>query len=431
MKANKILALLLLLILVLTALPARELSIEDALDLAMSSSLQMQNARLELDSLKRQSEDAWGTFLPSMTATGTLGHNNRYNSKMANQNPGPFALVSFEFSFSFNMAMVTGIQATRQSYQNGLLSYEEARAKLRVNIEKLYYAIVLQEESLRIKRDTLQVQKERMEQAQTDYDNGYVPELYVLQTQVSYQNSMPEIEQAELSLAQNKRSFAFLIGLDINEKIDLTDRIDQKMVTLNEEELLSSLAMRYDLGAITNAGKLLDLQKKALQQQTYLPSFVLSASHKPYLNKIEGDNWVTLDNWIDQGSVTLTVAYNLTNLLPTSSNQQNIKKIRESRKQLDIQYAMAEESARMEVLTLIDKIRTNREQIENFERTVSLAESSYEMTKKSYENGTSDYLDLKDAENSLNQARLGKLSSEYDYLTALIDLEYATQQTIR
>ncbi len=429
MKANKILALLLLLILVLTALPARELSIEDALDLAMSSSLQMQNARLELDSLKRQSEDAWGTFLPSMTAAAIIKQANRLNSD--SPVPDPSLIFSFNFSFTFNPAMATGIKATKQSYQNGLLSYEEARAKLRVNIEKLYYAIVLQEESLKIKRDTLQVQKERMEQAQTDYDNGYVPELYVLQTQVSYQNAMPEIEQAELSLAQNKRSFAFLIGLDINEEIVLTDRIDQKMVTLNEEELLSSLAMRYDLGAITNAGKLLDLQKKALQQQTYLPSIKLDASHVPTLQAIDGDNWVTTNNYTDNGSVSLTIAYDLTGLFPTSSNQQNIKKLKESKKQLDIQYAMAEESARMEVLTLIDKIRTNREQIENFERTVSLAESSYEMTKKSYENGTSDYLDLKDAENSLNQARLGRLSSEYDYLTALIDLEYATQQTIR
>lgn len=429
MKANKIVSLLILIALIITSLPARDISVDEAVDLALNSSLQMESAKLELASLKRQSKDSWGTLLPSINATGTLGKNNRYSPSYPENDP--FLNFNFSFSFSFSPAMITSIKATKQSYLNGLLTYEQAKAELKVDVEKLYYAIVLLEESLNIQKNSLQIKKDRMDQARIDYENGFVPEIYVLNTEVTYENAKPEVDEVELSLAANKRSFAFLLGLDINEEINLTDPVDLKIVDIEEDKMLDNIGMRYDLSSITNSAKLINLNRRALREQAFLPSFNLSASHSPYIN-IDGDNWTKSKNYIDaSGKVTLTVAYNLTNLFPQSSVQQNIKKLNETEKNLNVQYRMAEEGAKIEILSLLDRIKTTKEQISNFDRTVQLAEKSYAMTEESYNNGTTDYLTLKDSEYALEQAKLGRLSSQFDYLSALIDLEYATQQNIR
>lgn len=45
------------------------------------------------------------------------------------------------------------------------------------------------------------------------------------------------------------------------------------------------------------------------------------------------------------------------------------------------------------------------------------------MSAKSYRNGTTELLDLRDAENSLNQAKLGQLNQKMNYINALMDLE--------
>ena len=429
MKANKIVLFMILLLLAIAVLPARSISVDEAVNLALSSSLQMENAKLELDSLKRQSKDSWGTLLPTMRVSGTLAK--AENPATYQEFSNTSANLAFNFSFNFSPAMITSIRATKQSYINGLLTYEQAKAEMKVNVEKLYYAIVLQEEALKIKQDSLQIKKDRMDQALTDFENGYVPELYVLNTQVTYQNAKPEVDEAELSLAANKRNFAFLLGLDISEEITLTDTIDQDMVEINEATLLDNIAMRHDLSSIANSAKLLKLNKRALKESAFLPAVAVTGAYGQALGVIKDDNWLDLDNYIETKSLSVTVAYDLANLFPQSSTRQNLKKIKETENQLSIQYRMAEEGARLEVLSLFDKLQTTKEQIENFDRTVRLAESSYKMTQESYNNGTSDYLDLKDAENSLAQARLGRLSSQYDYLSALIDLEYATNQNIR
>jgi outer membrane protein TolC len=59
------------------------------------------------------------------------------------------------------------------------------------------------------------------------------------------------------------------------------------------------------------------------------------------------------------------------------------------------------------------------------ELNVSIAEKAYRLTEQGYRAGTIEYLDLKDAENDLLQARLGVLTEKFNYLNTLLDLEAA------
>ena len=56
-------------------------------------------------------------------------------------------------------------------------------------------------------------------------------------------------------------------------------------------------------------------------------------------------------------------------------------------------------------------------------RNVTLAQRAYDMTARSYRNGTTELLDLRDAEASLNQAKLGQINQKFQYISALMDLE--------
>ena len=47
------------------------------------------------------------------------------------------------------------------------------------------------------------------------------------------------------------------------------------------------------------------------------------------------------------------------------------------------------------------------------------------MTREAYRNGTAELLSLRDAEAQLIQARLSLASEKYNYLSNLLDLEYA------
>ena len=56
-------------------------------------------------------------------------------------------------------------------------------------------------------------------------------------------------------------------------------------------------------------------------------------------------------------------------------------------------------------------------------RNVTLAQKAYDMTVRSYRNGTTERLDLRDTESSLDQAKLGLVNQKFQYISALMDLE--------
>jgi outer membrane protein TolC len=47
------------------------------------------------------------------------------------------------------------------------------------------------------------------------------------------------------------------------------------------------------------------------------------------------------------------------------------------------------------------------------------------MTSIAYRNGTTELLDVREAETQLNQAKLALASEKFNYLSGLLDLEFA------
>ena len=129
------------------------------------------------------------------------------------------------------------------------------------------------------------------------------------------------------------------------------------------------------------------------------------------------------DKWYDSGSLTLTLAWNLTNMLPWSSNRQQVKDYRQQLAQLELAVESLKENQKVQVRKAVDTLNQAKQQIENMNRSVQLAQKAYDMQLRSYRSGTTELLDLRDSENSLNQAKLGQLNQKYQYISALMDLE--------
>ena len=52
------------------------------------------------------------------------------------------------------------------------------------------------------------------------------------------------------------------------------------------------------------------------------------------------------------------------------------------------------------------------------------------MTWLAYRNGTTEYLNLKEAETQLNQAKLGLANEKYNYMMSYMDLENKVNSTL-
>ena len=136
------------------------------------------------------------------------------------------------------------------------------------------------------------------------------------------------------------------------------------------------------------------------------------------------------EKWYNSGSLSVTLAWNLTNMLPWSSNRQKVKDYKQQLAQLELSLQTLKENQKVEVRKAVDTLNQAREQIDAMERNVKVAQRAYDMTVRSYRNGTTERLDLRDTESSLDQAKLGLVNQKFQYISALMDLENTLNTTL-
>lgn len=414
--------------------PVVRLTIEQAVDYARENSKTLQSSAIDLEIKKRASSYSWNQFMPSVQVTGTMSRKNEV-TQMSLPFPGMppqpdpteadhwTAVGGVSVSWNFSAAMIESIRLAKRDYEAGLISWDQTLRQTELQIEKLFYGLLLQEESLKIQQDSLENARLRMEQARINYLNGLIPELSYIQAQVSYQNMKPSVMKQEQLLKQQLDMFGFLIGLPTGIKIELEGAIEPPRIELVAQDLVDiSMENNPDILLLNKNLEILKLTYSMQNLQTYIPSLSLSWGFQPVVSDIQ-ENWI--DNYTDGGSFSATLVWNLTNMLPFSANQQKAKDTKDNIRKMELSLETLKENTALNIRTQIDNLNQAWANIEAASGNITLAQKSYDMNVTSYQNGTRELLDVKDAESQLNQAKLGLINSKYEYLTGLLDLEYS------
>lgn len=412
------------------------LTIEQAVDYARENSKTLQSSAIDLEIKKRASSYSWNQFMPSVQVTGTMSRKNEVTPMSISipgypmpPQPDPTeadhwtAVGGVSVSWNFSAAMIESIRLAKRDYEAGLISWDQTLRQTELQIEKLFYGLLLQEESLKIQQDSLENARLRMEQARINYLNGLIPELSYIQAQVSYQNMKPSVMKQEQLLKQQLDMFGFLIGLPAGTKIELEGAIEPPHTDLVAQDLVDiSMESNPDILLLNKNLEILKLTYSMQNLQTYIPSLSLSWGVQPVVSDIQ-ENWI--DNYTDGGSFSATLVWNLTNMLPFSANQQKAKDTKDNIRKMELSLETLKENTALNIRTQIDNLNQAWANIEAASGNITLAQKSYDMNVTSYQNGTRELLDVKDAESQLNQAKLGLINSKYEYLTGLLDLEYS------
>jgi len=391
---------------------------------------------------KRASAYSWNVFLPSVQAGITAARTTDIDSSLQQMNmmgamgaamqgktytpmeskeKYHWALVgSVSATLNLSAAYIGQICAAKADYEGGKITWEQSQKQTLMNIKKLFYTLLLQQESLGVKKATLENARQRAAQAEANYRNGLIPELRLLNAQVTYENQKPEVESAEQALSQSMDNFVFLIGLPVGTKIKLEGSIEPTYVNVNSDELLEKYAENsLDYQSLNSKIDSLKFNLTALNLKSYTPALSLGYTYQPTKTFYTDDS-----KWPDQGKLTITLAWNLTDMLPFSANRQKATDVKDNLAKLKLNMETLKENQKVQVKKAVDTLNQAREQIESMGRNITLAQRAYDSSARSYRNGATELLDLRDSESQLNQAKLGQLNQKFNYISALMDLEY-------
>ncbi|MCF7953734.1 MAG: TolC family protein [Spirochaetales bacterium] len=406
--------------------------VDEAVGLALKYNLSLKSEQLELVKKRRAMSTVWNNFIPTVQVSSSLIRGNVAPAG-APPNMSPWnAAAGINFDLMLNLALFDGITSTKLDYASGLISYEQAKQKLERDVRKSFYNLVLMQENRELFLQQISAAEDRYEQAEINYDNGLVPELSVLSARVAWENLKPALEAMDLGYQQAIAGFKMTLGLAQSTELEIDGSIEADPVELEAEPLIDEyLAGRLDLKSMLYGIKSIETAKTSTMKRAFTPNLMLSWNADPGLRDPFDTNWFDLDNWNQQsGMFRLTVAMNLEGLLPNSKMRVSLAELEEQKQSLQLGLMQAIEGAEMEISSLVRSLNKSRSSMESLRLNVDMAERAYLLSEEAYNAGSRELLEVQNAEIELNKAQYELLKEKYNYVTGLLDLEYALNTSL-
>jgi len=340
---------------------------------------------------------------------------------------------SLSMAFNFNFAMIEDMNRLRLEHERGLISYERARAQVERDIRKAYHNILLIEENIALLQGSLENAYRQVQIAQASFNAGLAPELTLLQAQVARENLRPVIEQAESGLILSKMNFAMLLGLPFDTEFALAPvSTDLPPVNLDTAELIRrATAGQMGIQELRQDIQILNSRQQATRFRLFTPTLSLSwnTTHTYPGNPMASNTWFDCinrwDNWIDGGALNVTVGFMLNGLLPFGAERQGLRALEDQIRIANIGLSQMVRGTEIEIQNLVLTLERAKLSMEAVEQTIALAQRSFALTEEAYRHGQVDLFQVQNAEQSLMQARVQMHEQQFNYLNALLDLEFA------
>jgi len=349
--------------------------------------------------------------------------------------------ATLQARLDLTVSLFQGIRLTVQDYEAGLLSLADTRKKIERDVRKQFYNILLLEQQIQLTRDSIDQAQKRYEQTKVNYDNGLVDEYTLLSSQVALENIKPQLENLQLAHRNAIMGFNQMLGLDVNKETTLKGNIEPQMVSLNTDELIKShLSDRFDLQQIRQYIQILKTQKEAIvggdgQSAGLLPvlSFGFTADPTFQGDPTSDPLFADISNdWqqTSRGAFSITITQPLDGLVPGSQTRVRIANLENDIQKQYVNLQQATEGAEIQVRGTIQNLNKVQQTLKVKELNVTLAERAYSLAQEAYQAGTRDLLEVQNAEQELRQARVQVLSEKYNYVSGLLDLEYALNASL-
>ncbi len=424
---------------------ARKLDIDTAVKLAMENNLGLQAESIDLGIKKRGADNALNAIIPTVEIGGSLIRTNKATTVSGLAPVGTPVMGAYDYvagysvdvpqwavsgsisaSLALNAGLFEAMKTLKLKYAEGQITYEKAKAQLERDVRKNYYSILLLTENITLMEGNLSAAERRVQQAEANFRAGLVPELTVLQARVSAENLKPALAELRNALDTSLAGFAMTLGLPRGTKLALDGAAESEYVTLEGDKLVASAtSSQLDIQGLKQSIAAMESTRKATFFQVYTPTLQLYWNADPTLSDPWKNSWVSSDWEQQSGMFRATLGFRLNGLLPVSSEASGLKEMDDNIRKLNIALAQTVRGMELEIDSTILKLEKSRTSAEALALNVELAERAYRLSEDAYRAGAKDLLDVQNAELELQKAKLEVLKEKFNYVTGLLDLEYA------
>ena len=370
------------------------------------------------------------TMYMSMDGFGSLGGDSNEESSQSRASSSSDGGIkvgldnSYSLGFQASMPIIApqlwqSIKLSDQQILRNVEASRQSRLQLINQVKNAFYTLLLAEDSRKVIQESFDMAKLTYDTYSKQYALGAASDYDVLRTSVAMKNIEPQLMQADISIKQARLQLLILMGVDSSFDFTITDKLS------NYEDSMYGdvLAINPDYSQNMDL-RLMDIDTDMLrrtlkiQKLAYSPTLALTANY----------NWTSMNNgspfknlrWNPYSAIGVSLS------VPIFSGGQRFSKVKQAELQVEEmkwQRENLDRSINMQVQVAIDNIKMNVKQIASCAESVGQAERAHNIQEQSFDIGATSYLNLRDSELALTQARLAYYQAIYNFLIANSDLE--------
>ena len=413
-----------------TGQSALVLTLEQALEIALNESPTIKVAEQEIEIKRYAKQETYSSLYPRFDATAqyqrviekqtmSMGIGGQTQTiKVGSDN-------SFNGGISASMPVVNAQlwESLKVSVADVMLSIEKARSSqidMIEQVSKAYFTTLLAKESLVVYQRVYDNAVENNKNIKKRYDVGSVSEYDLISSNVSVQNAIPNLIEAQNSVVLALWQLKALLGIDLQKNIDVLGSLKDYEAQMNYAHTIDQLNLSNN-----SSLKQLDIQESMLKsaariaKYANIPTLSVNAA---YLYTALGN-----DGKFFQGKAWNPYSYAGVQLnIPIFAGLQRRAAIRQANLNLSnlrLQRENAERQLQVAVVQSLNNMQTNVKKFSAAAATVGQAQRGYEIAVKRYEVGRGTLVDVDNSQLALTQAELGRNSAIYNFMVSKIALD--------
>ncbi|MCF8238858.1 MAG: TolC family protein [Saprospiraceae bacterium] len=418
-----------------------QMTLDQAINYALSNNQEIQLARLNIEDADGQITERRAFGIPQLSAD--IGYNHYFevpttvlpSSFFIDPNtgqPDPNANRAAQFGVKNNLtgtlalntmlfdpSYFVGLKAARgyRDYTAQELVSRQRKVKYQV-IEAFLPTLLVDENLKNLDKNITNLQKLR-DETKALYDEGFVELLDVDRLDLSIATIQTERDNLANQRKVILNGLKMVMGYPMDKELDVAGNLQDLLSAPDVQDLTGKVDyMRWPDYRVSMQGKNLAELNVKLAKFGYLPSLYGFANVQ---RTFQGDN-AEEGIWSNASLAGLSLKAPLFDGLLTQGRVQRAKVTEQNTlvqiRMLEQQIDMSVQNARDQYNNAIDKLR-------NQEKNLNLAERIYETTRIKYREGVGSSLEINQAEQALFTAQRQHVQAQFDVVSAIQSLENA------
>ncbi len=407
-----------------------QLSLKKAVEIALSpeGSTRLQLANEVLKQSEARSAEARAALLPDFEAQVSDSNQTRNLSALGLQFPaipgfriptvvGPFNVFDARTSVNqsvFDFSSIRRYQASKVSVGASKSDLDNTRDQVMDQVARAYLTGLRAQTGVETAKANVDLSVALLKLAQSQKEAGTGTGIEITRAQVQLANDRQRLLEAENQRTRANLQLLKVIGVRLDNPVELTDRLSYIPVEPEEEAKAVKLARdtRPDLKAQQERETSARLSYSSVKMER-LPSVAAFGDYGPTGTNI---------------SQIPTREYGIALRIPLFDGGRRDARRAESASQLRqerIRTADLKDQIDLEVRTALDSLRSADAQVKAAREGLQLAENELAQARRRYQAGVTNSVEVTDAQTRLDRARQNEIDALYNHNLARIDLATA------